>query len=93
MTLDESGDKRAGEQSAGTGHQYLGRLGKVEMGQVGVGLGYYKAGLWTLVDADLFLPEHWFDDDHTDLRQRLDISDDRQFATKLDLGLAMIRQA
>jgi SRSO17 transposase len=92
LTLDESGDKRAGDQSAGAGRQYLGRLGKVEMGQVGVGLGYYKAGLWTLVDA-LFLPEHWFDADHTDLRQRLDIPDDRQFATKLDLGLAMIRQA
>lgn len=93
LTLDESGDKRAGDQSAGAGRQYLGRMGKVEMGQVGVGLGYYKAGLWTLVDAELFLPEHWFDDEQALLRQRLGIPDDRQFATKLELGLAMIRQA
>lgn len=93
LTLDESGDKRAGAQSAGAGRQYLGRISKVEMGQVGVGLGYYKAGLWSLVDADLFLPEYWFKADHTHLRQRLGIAYDRQFATKLELGLAMIRQA
>ena len=93
LTLDESGDKRAGDQSAGAGRQYLGRMGKVEMGQVGVGLGYYKAGLWTLVDAELFLPKPWFDDEHALLRQQLGIPDDRQFATKLELGLAMIGRA
>jgi SRSO17 transposase len=39
LTLDESGDERAGAKSAGAARQYLGRLGKVEMGQVGVALG------------------------------------------------------
>jgi hypothetical protein len=32
LTLDESGDKKAGSQSAGVARQYLGRLGKVDMG-------------------------------------------------------------
>jgi SRSO17 transposase len=42
LTLDESGDKRSGSQSAGTARQHIGRLGKVDMGQVGVALGYYR---------------------------------------------------
>ena len=63
LTLDESGDERAGAKSAGAARQYLGRLGKVEMGQVGVALGYYAANLWTMVDAELYLPESWFEED------------------------------
>lgn len=47
LTLDESGDEKAGNKSIGSSRQYLGRLGKVDMGQVGVALGYYKDGiLW-----------------------------------------------
>ena len=47
LTNDESGDERAVRKSAGAARQYLGRLGKVEMGQVGVALGYYAADVWT----------------------------------------------
>ena len=35
LTLDESGDKCSGPQKAGAARQYLGRLGKVDLGQVG----------------------------------------------------------
>ena len=35
LILDESADEKAGEQSAGAGRQYNGRLGKVEVSQVG----------------------------------------------------------
>ncbi len=59
LTLDDSGDERAGDQSAGAARQYLGRLGKVELGQVGVALGYYKEGLWAMGDAEVYLPEVW----------------------------------
>ncbi|MCL0082789.1 transposase, partial [Dehalococcoidia bacterium] len=61
LTLDESGDKKAGNQSAGVARQYLGRLGKVDLGQMGVALGYYQAAVWMMVDAELYLPEEWFD--------------------------------
>jgi SRSO17 transposase len=93
LTLDESGKKRAGDQSAGAGHQYLGRMGKVDMGQVGVCLGYYKDGVWTMVDALLYLPEAWFDDEHADLRKRWHIPADRSFATKPQQGLKLILRA
>ena len=93
LTLDESADERAGDQSAGAARQYLGRFGKVDMGQVGVALGYDHHGIWTLVDAELYLPEIWFDADHADLRQRWHIPSERTFASKPDLGLALIRRA
>jgi SRSO17 transposase len=93
LTLDESGDKRSGDQSAGAARQHIGRLGKVDMGQVGVALGYYQHGVWTMVDAELYLPEVWFDEDHAKLRQRWHIPAERSFATKIQLGLEMIRRA
>jgi SRSO17 transposase len=93
LTVDESGDECAGHQKAGAGRQWLGRLGKVEMGQVGVGVGYYKDGVWVLVDAELYLTECWFDEAHAQLRERWHIPAERTFATKLELGLQGIRRA
>ncbi len=93
LTLDESGDKRSGNNSAGAARQHIGRLGKMDMGQVGVALGYYQSGLWAMVDAELYLPEVWFDDEHEKLRQRWHIPAERSFATKIQLGLEMIQRA
>lgn len=93
LTLDESGDQRAGPDSAGAARQYLGREGKVDLGQVGVALGYFQAGVWAMVDAELYLPEVWFDKAHAPLRQRWHIPPQRRFATKPHLGLEMIRRA
>lgn len=90
LTVDESGDECAGTQKAGAGRQYLGREGKVDMGQVGVGVGYCKNGTWVLVDAELYLPETWFDDAHAQLRKRWHIPAERVFKTKPELALEMI---
>ena len=93
LTLDESGDECAGEQKAGAARQYLGREGKVDLGQVGVALGYYAADVWTMVDAELYLPESWFDTAHAQLRRRWHISPERTFQTKPELGLQTIWRA
>ena len=93
LTLDESGDKRSGNNSAGAARQHIGRLGKVDMGQVGVALGYYQRGIWSMVDAELYLPEAWFDEKHQKLRQRWHIPAERSFATKIKLGFEMIKRA
>jgi len=93
LTLDESGEERAGDQSAGAARQSLGRAGKVDMGQVGVALGYYRDSMWAMVDAELYLPEVWFEDGHAELRKRWHIPVERTFATKPQLGLEMIRRA
>jgi SRSO17 transposase len=93
LSLDESGDKRSGELSAGTGRQYLGRLGKVDVGQVGGALNYCVEDYWVAVDAELFLLENWFDKDHAKLRERLHIPEGRLFATKPQIGLDMVLRA
>jgi SRSO17 transposase len=68
-------------------------LGKVDLGQVGVALGYYQAGVWVMVDAELYLPEEWFDQAHAELRHRWHIPPERTFLTKSELGLKMILRA
>jgi SRSO17 transposase len=43
VLLDESADAKAGTQTAGAGRQYNGRLGKVDVCQVGVFLAFVKS--------------------------------------------------
>jgi SRSO17 transposase len=93
LTLDETADEKAGDQSAGAARQYLSRFGKLDLGQVGVALGYYKDGIWALVDATLFLPEAWFAETRSALRQQLHIPSKLDFATKATLGLQLIQHA
>jgi SRSO17 transposase len=95
LILDESADEKAGEASAGAARQWNGRQGKVDICQVATCLGFAHpaTGLWTLVDSELFLPEHWFDPSHQALREKLGIPAERVFQTKPELGLVMIRRA
>jgi len=93
LTLDESGDEKAGETSAGAGRQYLGRIGKVDVGQVGVVVGYHSGTTWAMVDAELYLPEPWFDEAHRDLRRRWHVPAERTYTTKQTVGLQLIQRA
>jgi len=93
LILDESADEKAGAKSAGAGRQHNGRLGKIEMSQVGTFLAFVKGPVWTWVDGELFLSEHWFSPEMAGERQRLGVPADRQFATKIELGWRMIQQA
>lgn len=62
LILDESADEKAGTDNAGAARQYNGRLGKVDTCRVDTCLAYAnaRAGVWTLVDGELFLPQEWF---------------------------------
>ncbi len=93
LLLDESGEEKAGQYSVGASRQYNGRQGKVDNCQVGVFLSVAKGRFSSWIDGEVFLPEGWFDDDHADHRQRTGIPADREFMTKLELGLQMIRRA
>ena len=97
LLLDESADEKAGDQSAGAGRQHNGRLGKVDMSQVGVFLAYanlthVNRPMWTWVDGELFLQEHWFTPEMAELYQQLGISPERTFQTKIELGWKMIQR-
>jgi len=92
LILDESADEKASEKTAGAARQRNGRLGKVEMSQVGTFLAYAKDGLWTWIDGELFLPEHWFGRQKAKERRRLGVPPDKRFATKIELGWRMIER-
>jgi SRSO17 transposase len=95
VILDESADAKAGEQTAGAARQRNGRLGKVDVCQVGTYLAYANvaANLWTLIDGELFLPEAWFTPAYADQRKACGIPAERVFQRKTDLGLQMIERA
>ncbi len=94
VILDESADEKAGAHSAGAGRQYNGRLGKNEMSQVVTSLAYAHpaTGTWALVDVELFLPEAWFTPAFAERRQAVGLPSTRTFATKIALGLHMLRR-
>lgn len=92
LILDDSADEKAGTKSAGAGRQYNGRLGKVDLCQVGTFLAYAQGITWTWVEGALYLPEHWFWPEMARLRQRLGIPSERRFQTKVELGWEMIQR-
>jgi SRSO17 transposase len=92
LVLDESADAKAGSHSAGAGRQYNGRLGKIDMSQVGVFLSLVTPQVNTWVDGELFIPALWLEKAHTTQRQKAGIPEARCFQTKPELGWQMIQR-
>lgn len=98
LVLDESADAKAGGESAGAGRQRNGRLGKVDMSQVGTLLAYVNLThahrpVWTWVDGELFLQEFWFTPEMAEQREKVGITHERKFASEVELGWEMIQRA
>lgn len=93
LLLDESADAKAGPYSAGAARQRNGRLGKVDLCQVGVFLTFVNGSTWTWVDSELFLPEGWFAPEQKALRQKAGVPKEHTFRTKIELGWQMIQRA
>ena len=89
---DESADDRRGEVLIGGGRQYNGRLGKVDLSQVGVFLSLANRGKHNWIDGELFLPEAWFAESAQALRQQLGLPETRHFQTKLELFWQMVQR-
>ena len=93
LLLDESADEKAGEQSPGASRQHNGRLGKVDMCQVGVFLSLATSRVNTWIDGELFLPERWFGEAYAERRKQAGIPETRSFQTKPELGWQMVQRA
>ena len=93
LIADESAEEKAGKNSAGSSRQHNGRLGKIEMSQVGVFLALAKDGYRTWIDGELYLAERWFSQPYEQRRKRLQIPEEREFQTKIELVLVMVRRA
>jgi SRSO17 transposase len=91
--IDESGVVKQGEGSVGVASQYCGSVGKVANSQVGVHLGYVSRKGFTLLDSQLFMPEEWFDEDHSERRKACGVAEDLSFQTKPEIGLKLLQSA
>ncbi len=93
LVLDESAEEKAGPESAGAGRQHNGRLGKIEMSQVGVFLSLVTPAVNTWIDGELYIPMHWFEEGQAEKRRAIGIPKERTFQKKPELGWQMIQRA
>jgi SRSO17 transposase len=91
--IDESSTVKQGEDSVGVARQYCGSVGKIANGQVGVYVGYVSRKGYSLVEGQLFMPEAWFDEAHTERWQACGIPEDLTFKTKPEIGLELLQKA
>jgi len=88
IVFDPSGYEKDGKHSVGVQRQWLGRLGKVENGQVGVYLGYASRKGHGLCDLRLYLPKEWARDRAR--RRACGVPREIRFATKHELAQEML---
>ncbi|GAA1881169.1 hypothetical protein GCM10009836_73050 [Pseudonocardia ailaonensis] len=89
--VDETGFIKRGVRSAGVQRQYTGTSGKIDNCQLGVFLVYASTKGRALIDRELYLPVSWIED--RERCARADVPDDVEFATKPQLGTAMLARA
>ena len=92
LLIDESGFAKQGKKSVGVARQWLGRLGKVDNGQVAVYATLCQGERSTLVDTRLYLPKEWIDDPQR-CREAGVPEEEIQFRTKDQLALEIIQHA
>ncbi len=92
LLIDESGFGKQGKKSVGVARQWLGRLGKVDNGQVAVYAALCHGGRSTLVDTRLYMPKEWIEDPQR-CREAGVPEEEIQFRTKDQLALEMIQHA
>ena len=90
IVFDPSGFPKKGEASVGVQRQWLGRLGKVDNGQVGVFMAYASYRDHALVDVRLYLPKGWAKDRAR--RKRCGIPKSVRYRTRHELALEMLRE-
>ena len=92
LIIDESGFVKQGKMSVGASRQYLGRLGKVDRGQVAVFGVLAKGRFATAIDTRLYLPKEWTDDPQRCHKAGIPQSE-QVFKTKNQLALEIVEQA
>jgi SRSO17 transposase len=93
VLIDESSAVKQGTESVGVAAQYCGSVGKIANGQVGVYLGYASRKGYSLIEGRLFIPDQWFEEEHTEQRQACGVSEYLVFKTKPEIGLEMLENA
>jgi len=90
IVFDPSGFAKKGDASVGVQRQWLGRLGKVDNGQVAIYMGYVSRVDHALVDTRLYLPREWARDKPR--RRKCGVPKDVRFGTRHQLALDMLAE-
>jgi SRSO17 transposase len=91
--IDDSGHRKSGCHTACVQRQWCGNTGKIDNCVVSVHLSYtsFDTSFRTMLDSDLFLPEHtWNDPAH---RKEAAIPNDVVYRPKYDIALDQVRRA
>ena len=90
LLLDESGWEKAGKMSVGVSRQYIGQVGKVCNGQIGVFAALSDGEQVGLLEGRLYLPQEWVDD--TKRCEQANIpEDERIYRTKPELAVEILK--
>jgi SRSO17 transposase len=89
IVFDPSGHKKCGSDSVGVQRQWLGRLGKVDNGQVGIYMSYASRKEHALVDERLYLPISWANDKRR--RKKCGVPKHIRYQTRHELSLDMLK--
>jgi SRSO17 transposase len=90
ITGDGCDFPKKGTGSVGVARQYCGRLGKNDSCQASVMVGYAGARGYGLLDYGLYMPKAWFDDGHSELREKTLVPENLEFKTKNQMLSEMI---
>ena len=82
VLIDESSVVKQGAESVGVAAQYCGSVGKIANGQVGVYLGYASRIGYSLIEGQLFMPEKWLEEEHTEQRQACGVPEESGIQNK-----------
>ena len=88
VVFDPSAHKKCGNDSVGVQRQWLGRLGKIDNGQVGIYMGYVSRKEHALVDVRLYLPKEWVKDKAR--RKKCGVPKEIRYRTRHELALEML---
>src|SRR5215469_10929314 len=83
LVIDETGDRKAGHQTAHVGRQYLANVGKIDNGVVSVTSLWADERVYYPVDVVPYTPAHHFEQG----------KQDPAFRTKLKLAVELVRRA
>jgi len=89
IVFDPSGHKKCGRDSVGVQRQWLGRLGKIDNGQVGIYMGYASGKEHALVDERLYLSKEWSKDRVR--RKKCGVPKHIRYQTRQELALEMLK--
>jgi len=91
LIIDETTFTKKGKFSAGVARQYLGSVGKIDNGQVGVFSSLCNGDKVSIVGAKLYLPKEWTNDKERCAKAK--VPDDIGFKTKDTLAYELILEA